>query len=99
MLGRKELDALGCHDNRSGDLIVSPKAGFTISNAGGPGGLHGRFAEGNPILFFRGPGIRRGVNLEAARTVDIVPTLLRLVHVAPAATVEGKVIETALEAR
>ena len=99
VLGRKELDALGCHDNRSGDLIVSPKAGFTISNAGGPGGLHGRFTEGNPILFFRGPGIRRAVNLEAARTVDIVPTLLRLVNVAPAATVEGKVIETALEAR
>src|SRR5438132_9811911 len=29
VLDRKKLDALGCHDNRSGDLIVSPLPGFT----------------------------------------------------------------------
>jgi arylsulfatase A-like enzyme len=92
VLGRRELDALGCHDNRSGDLIVSPKPGYTISKAGAPGGLHGRFAEGNPILFFRGPGIRRGVSVPAGRTVDIVPTVLRTVNVPPASTVEGQVL-------
>ena len=97
VLGRKELEALGCHDNRSGDLIVSPKPGFTISNAGGPGGLHGRFAEQNPILFFRGPGFRRQATIGSARTVDIVPTLLRLVDVPPGSSVEGTVIAGGLE--
>ena len=97
VLGRKELEALGCHDNRSGDLIVSPKPGFTISNAGGPGGLHGRFAEQNPILFFRGPGFRRHATIGSARTVDIVPTLLRLVDVPPGSSAEGTVIAGGLE--
>jgi predicted AlkP superfamily pyrophosphatase or phosphodiesterase len=97
VLDRARLDALGCHDNRSGDLIVSPLAGYTISNAGGKGGLHGRFAEQNPILFFRGPGIKRSSTVPAARTIDIVPTLLRVVNVPPAASVDGRAIEGALE--
>ena len=96
VLDRARLDALGCHDNRSGDVIVSPLPGYTISNAGGSGGLHGRFAEQNPVLLFRGPGIRRGASVEAARTVDIVPTLLQLANVPPAPTVDGKPITAAL---
>src|SRR6476661_2290097 len=76
VLDREKLDALGCHDNRSGDVIVSPLPGYTMSNAGGRGGLHGRFAEQNPILFFRGPGFKRGATVDAAQTIDIVPTLL-----------------------
>jgi hypothetical protein len=78
-------------------VIVSPLPGYTMSNAGGAGGLHGRFAEQNPILFFRGAGIKRGATINAAQTIDIVPTLLRLVNVAPAGTVDGKVISAALE--
>jgi arylsulfatase A-like enzyme len=97
VLGREKLDALGCHDNRSGDAIVSPLPGYTMSGAGGRGGLHGRFTEQNPILFFRGPGFKRGAVVESARTIDVVPTLLRLVNVPPAKTVDGKVIAGALE--
>jgi len=97
VLDRKRLDALGCHNNRSGDLIVSPMPGYTMSRAGEKGGQHGRFAEQNPILFFRGPGFRKGATVESAHTIDIVPTLLKLVSVDPAKTVDGKVISTALE--
>ncbi len=96
VLDRKQLDALNCHDNHSGDLIVSPLPGYTMSNAGKPGGQHGRFPEQNPILFFHGPGFTHGT-VDAAHTVDIVPTLLNLVHVEPAKTVDGKVINAALE--
>jgi ectonucleotide pyrophosphatase/phosphodiesterase family member 5 len=99
VLGRARLDALGCHDNRSGDVIVSPREGYAMSNAGGKGGLHGRFTEQNPILIFRGPGIKQGATVESAQTIDIVPTLLRLVHIAPARTVDGKFIATALETK
>ena len=97
VLGRQRLDEFGCHDNRSGDLIVAPLPGYTISNAGKKGGQHGRFAERNPILFFHGPGFKRGSAIEAANTVDVVPTLLALVHVQPAKTVDGHPILTALE--
>jgi arylsulfatase A-like enzyme len=96
VLERKELDALGCHDNRSGDVIVSPRPGFTMSGAGKAGGLHGRFAEQNPILLFRGPGFRAGANVPSARTIDVVPTLLKAVNIAPAATVDGTPIADAL---
>ncbi len=97
LLERQALDKLGCHDNRSGDLIVSPLPGYTIRNAGKTGGQHGRFAERNPILFFHGPGFRKGATVESGRTVDVVPTLLRLVKVAPAKTVEGRALENVFE--
>ncbi len=97
LLDRQKLDKLGCHNNRSGDLVVSPLPGFTISRAGAKGGQHGRFAERNPILFFAGPGFKQGVIVESAETVDVVPTLLRLVGVAAAKTVDGKPIVDALE--
>ena len=99
VLDRKKLDELDCHNNRSGDLIVSPLPGYTMSHAGKEGGQHGRFAERNPVLFFRGPGFRAGVIVTEANTVDVVPTLLKLVSVAPASSVEGKVITGALSQR
>lgn len=92
VLGRERLDELGCHDNRSGDVIVSPLPGYVMSGAGRPGGLHGQFDENNPILFFRGPGVGRGVVLPGAENIDVVPTILKMVNVKPAASVEGKVI-------
>jgi predicted AlkP superfamily pyrophosphatase or phosphodiesterase len=97
VLDRKQLDALGCHDNRSGDLIVTPLPGYTMSRAGSTGGQHGRFAEQNPVMFFRGPGFKNGTTVEAARTIDVVPTLLSLVNVRPAKTVDGKAIIDAVE--
>jgi predicted AlkP superfamily pyrophosphatase or phosphodiesterase len=95
VLDRKRLDELGCHNNRSGDLIVSPLPGYTMSRAGQKGGQHGRFAERNPILIFRGPGFKHGAVVQSANTVDVVPTLLKLAGVAPAKTVDGKAIEAA----
>lgn len=99
VLDRKRLDALGCHDNRSGDVIVSPLPGYVMSGVGRTGGLHGQFTERNPILFFRGPGVKKGASVEGAQNIDVVPTLLSLVNVAPAATVDGRVIAGALQER
>jgi predicted AlkP superfamily pyrophosphatase or phosphodiesterase len=97
LLDRQKLDKLGCHNNRSGDLVLSPLPGFTISRAGAKGGQHGRFTERNPILFFAGRGFKQGVIIDSAETVDVVPTLLRLVGVAPSKTVDGQAIVEALE--
>jgi predicted AlkP superfamily pyrophosphatase or phosphodiesterase len=92
VLDRKKLDELGCHASRSGDLIVTPLPGYTMSRAGANGGQHGRFTEQNPVMFFRGPGIKQGATVDAAKTIDVVPTVLRLINVTPAKTVEGKPI-------
>ncbi|MEO5801904.1 MAG: alkaline phosphatase family protein [Verrucomicrobiota bacterium] len=97
VLDRKKLDALGCHNNRSGDVIVSPLSGYVMDHAGKNGGLHGQLSERNPILFFRGPGLKKNANVEGAQNIDVVPTLLSLVNVAPAATVDGRVISGALQ--
>jgi arylsulfatase A-like enzyme len=59
--------------------------------------LHGRFTEQNPILLFEGPGIKRGASVDAAETIDIVPTLLHVAKIPPARTVDGKVVRAALE--
>lgn len=96
VLDRKRLDALGCHNNRSGDLIVSPLPRYVMNGAGRTGGLHGQFTERNPILFFRGPGVKKGALVEGAQNIDVVPTLLSLVKITSAATVEGRVIAGAL---
>jgi len=96
VLDRKKLDALGCHDSRSGDLIVSPLPGYTMSRAGASGGQHGRFPEQNPILFFYGRGIKRGATVPVAETVDVVPTVLKVLGVPPAESVDGKSISGAL---
>lgn len=97
VLDRAALDALGCHNNHSGDLAVSPLPGYTMSGAGKKGGQHGRFPENNPVLFFTGCGIKKDTTIDHARNIDVVPTLLHLVSVQPARTVDGKVIEALLQ--
>jgi predicted AlkP superfamily pyrophosphatase or phosphodiesterase len=99
VLDRKKLDELGCHNNRSGDLIVSPLPGYVLSGVGRTGGLHGQFTERNPILFFYGPGVKKGATIESAQNIDVVPTLLSAVGIAPASTVEGRVIQGVFETR
>jgi predicted AlkP superfamily pyrophosphatase or phosphodiesterase len=95
VLDRAKLDALCCHNNYSGDLIVSPLAGYTMTGAGKRAGQHGRFSENNPVLFFSGCGIKKGATLESGRNVDVVPTLLSLVNVQPASTVDGHALKIA----
>jgi predicted AlkP superfamily pyrophosphatase or phosphodiesterase len=97
ILDRNKLDALGCHNNHSGDMIVSPLPGYTVSRSLLGGGQHGRFAERNPILFFHGPGFKKGATVKGAQTIDVVPTLLSLVNVPPAGTVDGHMISEVLE--
>jgi len=90
VLDRKKLDALGCHDNLSGDLIVSPLPGYVMSGANEKGGYHGTFDESSTIMIFSGPGVKKGTTLKEGRNIDIVPTLLYSVGVEAPSTVDGK---------
>jgi alkaline phosphatase D len=90
VLDRKKLDALGCHNNLSGDLIVSPLPGYVMSGANGKGGYHGTFDESSTIMIFTGPGVKKGTTIKEGRNIDIVPTLLYSVGVEAPSTVDGK---------
>jgi arylsulfatase A-like enzyme len=48
------------------------------------------------VLILSGPGIRAGVRLNGARLVDLAPTILHLLDIAPPAELEGRVLEEAL---
>jgi len=63
---------------RSGDVILfaAPGWDFSTKYRGGHGGIERE--EMIVPLYFAGPGIRAGVEIPAARLVDIVPTLLEL---------------------
>ncbi len=72
---------------RAGDMIVFAADGWTLRPEGP--GSHGGAGRRDRIvpLLLAGPGIRPGGTLDAARTVDLVPTLLKLLHVEPPAGV------------
>jgi predicted AlkP superfamily pyrophosphatase or phosphodiesterase len=63
---------------RSGDLILfaAPTWDFSKDYLGGHGGVERE--EMIVPLYFAGPGIRSGVEVPAARLIDIAPTLLEL---------------------
>jgi len=48
-------------------------------------------------LIVAGPGVRKGVRIEYAEQIDIVPTLCYLAGVAPPATAGGRILAEALE--
>ncbi|MBC8122442.1 MAG: hypothetical protein H7Y22_11460, partial [Gemmatimonadaceae bacterium] len=44
-----------------------------------------------------GPNIRAGVDFVQVRNIDVAPTILRLLNVEPATTVQGKPLNRALK--
>jgi predicted AlkP superfamily pyrophosphatase or phosphodiesterase len=63
--------------------------------------MHGQPTESDAHvpLILRGPGIRRGVYGGRASTVDIAPTLARLLDLTPAEPLDGRVLTEALAAQ
>ena len=49
------------------------------------------------ILYAAGPSITQGQRLKETRNIDVAPTILEILGVAPAATVDGVVIPKILK--
>ena len=93
--------ARGYFPGRSGQVFYVPHEGDFLVDKDP---LY-KFMHGSPWsydtsipLFFHGPGfIRTGAFAEPAVQQDIVPTLARLLNIAPPATTTGRVLSAALE--
>jgi len=101
---------VGCEGPRVPDLAISFRwnskpneagyAGHAYSSGGAPGlGQHGTMSrsEIQNVLLGRGPSFKRGVVVESpSGNVDIVPTIFRILDLPPVESVDGRVLEEAL---
>ena len=79
---------------RSGDMAISPKAGWMFSTTGTTHGNASADDQRVPILLF-GAGVKAGRYEQAASPADVAPTLARLAGV-PLPKAEGRVLSEAL---
>ncbi len=85
-----------CHPSRSGDVLFQPVEYALLSGA--PSGTsHGtvyRYDRHVPIVFWG--SVRAGVVERRVRTVDIAPTLARLLRVPPPGGLDGQILPEAM---
>jgi len=107
-----QLSALGLDGPAGGDLsyelapgYYEDDRGFDVVVTADPSpvgsGQHGYFpfrTTMQAICFIAGPGVAQGVTIPPIRQVDIAPTLLRLLGVAPPEGIAGHVLGDALAA-
>jgi predicted AlkP superfamily pyrophosphatase or phosphodiesterase len=83
------------------ELVASPTPGSVWGIENTPIAMHGQPSDDDshvPIIFW-GRGVKRGVYRGRANTVDIAPTLGRLLGVTPLSLIDGRVLSDALAPR
>jgi predicted AlkP superfamily pyrophosphatase or phosphodiesterase len=96
-------------DDRMGELVLSAKEGYAFSGGSdgepivtlpSPTGSHGYLSDDpeiDGIFVASGAGVRRGVTLDTARTIDIAPTIARLLGL-QMNNIDGRAIDAILSA-
>ena len=99
VLGAADLEALRASE-KLGDLVVEARApwGFGLAEpeGGTSRGGHGSTQERRVPLLISGAGIRTGAVADAARIVDVAPTIAALLGVRPPADAQGRVLDELL---
>lgn len=72
-------------------ILYSPYPVLSVPNFYGAHGYDPTLPNMSAIFYAAGPDIQPG-KLEQVRNIDIAPTILRLLNVNPAPTVQGKAI-------
>jgi predicted AlkP superfamily pyrophosphatase or phosphodiesterase len=97
-------------DERMGELVLAARDGYAFSGASegevvvtltNPTGAHGYLSDDpeiGGIFVASGAGIRPGTRLDSVRTIDIAPTIARILGL-KLDNVEGRVVEDILTAR
>lgn len=65
---------------------------YSVPNFYGAHGHDSEVPSMSAILYAAGPSLRKGKTLSRVRNIDVAPTLLEILGVEPAATVDGRVI-------
>jgi predicted AlkP superfamily pyrophosphatase or phosphodiesterase len=86
--------------SRLGDTDPAVKSVYSVPNFYGAHGYDSLLPSMSAILYAAGPNIRHRENkLKVVRNIDIAPTVLKILGVAPAATVDGRIIPKILRDR
>jgi predicted AlkP superfamily pyrophosphatase or phosphodiesterase len=97
--GREYLEIFShsYHPERAGDLLIRFKPYYLFR--GRHGTSHGspyRYDTHVPVVF-SGPGVKHGWYSEKVRTVDIAPTLAKLLGLEPAQEIDGRILNEIIE--
>jgi predicted AlkP superfamily pyrophosphatase or phosphodiesterase len=65
---------------------------YSVPNFYGAHGHDSDLQSMSAILYTAGPSLKRGEALQTVRNIDLAPTIMEILGVAPAATVDGRVI-------
>jgi Type I phosphodiesterase / nucleotide pyrophosphatase len=85
---------------RLGDAAFDPAATvYSVPNFYGAHGHDSALRSMSAILYAAGPNIRQGKKLGVVHNIDIAPTVLEILGVVPAATVDGEALLTILRDR
>jgi len=107
VVDRAGLAELGLDSPSSGDLFVQAAPGWALADTRGAKNVFGKveyfgqhgydpeIGSLHAIFYAAGRGIRPGV-VQAVNLIDVAPTIARLLGFAPAATVDGRPIESIL---
>src|SRR5262245_58384333 len=83
---------------RLGDAL-DPAPVYSVPNFYGAHGHDSALPSMSAILYAAGPSIRSDVRLRRAHNIDIAPTVMEILGVPPAATVDGEVLHRILKDR
>lgn len=79
---------------RLGDSLAGNP--FSVPNFYGAHGHDSELPSMSAIFYAAGPNVKRGTKLRHVRNIDVAPTLLDLLGVSPAPTVDGHVLSRIL---
>ncbi|HZW87912.1 MAG TPA: alkaline phosphatase family protein, partial [Myxococcaceae bacterium] len=82
---------------RLGDTDTSTTPVYSLPNFYGAHGHDPKLPNMSATFIAAGPDFRHGVEIEKIHNIDVAPTVLELLDVEPAPTVDGRVIRKALE--
>jgi predicted AlkP superfamily pyrophosphatase or phosphodiesterase len=80
---------------RLGDVAAAVPV-YSVPNFYGAHGHDSELASMSAILYAAGPSIKQGRKLRTVHNIDIAPTVMEILGVAPAPTVDGEVLDRIL---
>ncbi|MGH8490954.1 MAG: alkaline phosphatase family protein, partial [Gammaproteobacteria bacterium] len=81
---------------RLGDTVAATPV-HSVPNFYGAHGHDSALRSMSAILYAAGPSLKQGKEIRKVRNIDMAPTVMKILDVEPAVTVDGKVIRKILE--